>query len=250
MLNLLLVEDDKHLANGLATLIRHNGYHCTVFNSAEEAMNHCDSNRPDLCVLDRNLPGQSGNELCLYLKQQWPELPVLILSACNAERDRVDALLLGADDYVGKPFSIPELLARIQTMARRIPLLQAPKKSSADLPHVAAPVTRARSDSKRFMMDDLTICPDSMRAYRNEQSIDLTPRELKVLQQLYQHAGSVITRDRLFDIGWGRDYLPESRALDQSIAVLRGKVERDARKPRIIRTARGAGYRYDPPGTL
>lgn len=246
MLNLLLVEDDKHLANGLATLLRQNGYRCSVFHNAETAQDHCNDHRPDLCVLDRNLPGKSGNDLCVHLKQQWPELPVLILSACNEDTDRVDALLLGADDYVGKPFSIPELLARIQAMARRIPLLKASDDPQAShIPSIRTDSANLCSGSDRFQMDDLIICPDSMRAYRDERAIDLTPRELRILQQLHQNAGTVITRDRLFDIGWGRDYLPESRALDQSIAVLRGKVERDARKPRIIRTARGAGYRYD-----
>ena len=227
MLNVLIVEDDPLTMQGLNTLLSSEGFRCTCFDNAETALQACLQSKPDLCILDRNLPGMSGDQLCLTLRERWPMLPILVLSAKGSEQERIEGLELGADDYVSKPFSVNELLARIQVMTRRIPLY------------------KSCSDDAGFWMHDLYIDTGQLRAVRDNAAVELTPRELSILRLLHASEGNIVSRDMLFNECWGRDYFPNSRALDQSIAVLRGKIEADPKAPVIIKTARGSGYRYE-----
>ncbi|WP_372831341.1 response regulator transcription factor [Pontibacterium sp.] len=227
MLNVLIVEDDPLTIQGLNTLLTSEGFRCTCFDNAENALQACQQSKPDLCILDRNLPGMSGDQLCLTLRERWPMLPILVLSAKGSEQERIEGLELGADDYVSKPFSVNELLARIQVMTRRIPLYKSCPGDAG------------------FWMHDLYIDTGQLRAVRDNAAVELTPRELSILRLLHASAGNIVSRDMLFNECWGRDYFPNSRALDQSIAVLRGKIEADPKAPVIIKTARGSGYRYE-----
>jgi two-component system alkaline phosphatase synthesis response regulator PhoP len=140
----------------------------------------------------------------------------------------VSGLEIGADDYVAKPFGARELVARIKAALRR------------------TKVTPAHTDPEgQLRMGDLKIDQKAMRAYRGEQRIDLTSREVAILAALYERRGQAVSRDELFDLCWGRDYMPNSRALDQYVSALRKKIEVDPASPHIIRTVHGVGYRYD-----
>jgi DNA-binding response OmpR family regulator len=137
-------------------------------------------------------------------------------------------LELGADDYIVKPFGVREIVARIHAIERRLRADREPE-----------------DQSQAFMMDDLKVVPDELRAYRGKKMIDLSPRDVKILTVLYEQRGKVVTRDTLFDRCWGLNYLPDSRSLDQHISQLRKRIERNPKKPAIIRTVQGAGYRFE-----
>ncbi len=183
------------------------------------------------------MPRLDGLDLCRRIRARDPHVPILLLSARGAEIDRVIGLEIGADDYISKPFSARELVARIKAGLRRA--------------KVARPAenVEAAAEPERFRMGDLEIDPAALRAWRGQatggQAIDLAPRELAILQALRARKGKAVTRDELFDLAWGRDYMPNSRALDQYVSVLRRKIEIDPARPRIVTTVHGVGYRFD-----
>jgi len=226
MLKLMIVEDDKYARLGLQQLFSQEGYQTQSFEDAEAALLACQHAKPDICILDRALPQMSGEELCTLLRDKWPSLPILFLSGKGAESEQIEGLELGADDYITKPFSVKELLARVNAMCRRIPLFSKPLTDSG------------------FKMDDLFIDIKQMTATRDNTCIELTAREISILTLLYNMAGKMVSRDQLFNECWGRDYFANSRSLDQYISCLRGKIERDPKKPVIVKTARGVGYWY------
>jgi two-component system alkaline phosphatase synthesis response regulator PhoP len=227
MLKLIIVEDDKFARLGLHQLFNQEGYKVQSYPDAESAWQACQKLKPDICILDRALPKMSGEQLCTLLRGKWPSLPILFLSGKGAESEQIEGLELGADDYITKPFSVKELLARVITMCRRIPLFSKPLTASG------------------FQMGDLFIDTTQMTGSREDSCIVLTAREICILHLLYNMAGKRVSRDELFNECWGRDYFPNSRSLDQYISCLRTKIERDPKKPRIIKTARGVGYWYE-----
>lgn len=226
MLKLMIVEDDKYAKLGLHQLFSQEGYQTQSYQNAEEAWSECQHVKPDICILDRALPQMSGEELCGLLRQKWPSLPILFLSGKGAESEQIEGLELGADDYLTKPFSVKELLARVNVMCRRIPLF-----------------SNTSTDSG-FEMADLFIDTKQMTATRDNDRIELTTREISILTFLYKMSGKMVSRDELFNECWGRDYFANSRSLDQYISCLRAKIERDPKKPQIVKTARGIGYWY------
>lgn len=228
MFKLMLVEDDDYARKGLEDLFSSQGFACHSYADAESAWDDFETLTPDICILDRALPAMSGDELCQKMRTLRASLPILILSGKGAESERIEGLELGADDYVTKPYSIQELLARIDAMCRRIPLLSEPTSKAG------------------FTMDNLYIDPSRMVAVRDEVEIELTPRERDILTLLHDKKGQIVSRDDLFNECWGRDYFANSRSLDQYISSLRAKIERDPKAPRIIKTARGVGYWFNP----
>ncbi|MBL4764792.1 MAG: response regulator transcription factor [Colwellia sp.] len=226
MLKLMIVEDDKYARLGLHQLFEQEAYYTQSYQDGETAWAACQQVKPDICILDRALPKMSGEELCVLLREKWPSLPILFLSGKGAESEQIEGLELGADDYITKPFSVKELLARVSAMCRRIPLFSS---SVADA---------------SFEMDDLLIDTKQMIATRGNDRIELTAREISILTLLYNMTGKMVSRDELFNKCWGRDYFANSRSLDQYISCLRAKIERDPKKPLIVKTARGVGYWY------
>ena len=224
----MIVEDDKFARLGLQQLFSQEGYQTLSYENAESAWTACERTKPDICILDRALPQMTGDELCSLLRNRWPSLPILFLSGKGDESERIEGFDLGADDYMTKPFSVKELLARINAMCRRIPLFS----------HCLT--------ENSFAMADLVIDTKQLTATRESHCISLTLREINILILLYNMAGKMVTRDELFNHCWGRDYFSNSRSLDQYISCLRSKIECDPKNPAIVKTARGIGYWYEP----
>jgi two-component system alkaline phosphatase synthesis response regulator PhoP len=222
---ILIAEDDAHLRAGLIDLLTLEGYACVGAADGPEALAAFRRAKPDLCLFDVVMPGLDGLALLRTIRAENADVPIVLLSARGAEMDRVIGLELGADDYIAKPFSAREVLARIKGALRR--------------------VRSTESSNARVVMGDLIIDVKALRAYRGAGGIDLTKRELAILLALYNRTGQPVSRDDLFDIGWGRGFMPNSRALDQYVSALRRKIEIDPARPRIIQTVHGVGYRHD-----
>ncbi len=229
-MSILIAEDDPHLRDGIVDLLSLEGFQCQVADDGAKALALFRAEKPEICVFDVMMPVMDGLTLCREVRQIDPLVPILLLSARGEEGDRVRGLEIGADDYVAKPFGARELVARIKAALRRTKVQGAPARSEPD---------------GRLRMGDLEIDQKAMRAFRGEQRIDLTSREVAILAALYERRGQAVSRDELFDLCWGRDYMPNSRALDQYVSALRKKIEVDPASPRIIRTVHGVGYRYD-----
>jgi two-component system alkaline phosphatase synthesis response regulator PhoP len=225
-MKLLLADDDPITLDSLAACLEPEGFTSVLARDGAEALALWQQERPALVCLDIMMPRMDGYEVCRRIREQDASVPVLFLSAKSEEVDVVVGLRLGADDFIRKPFGKQELLARIHAALRRS------QKASGN--------GRARS----FAMQDIMVYPQELRATRDDTEIELTPREVSILQLLHERAGEVVTRDELLDRCWGLQYLPESRTLDQHIAKLRRKVEQEVENPRIIETVRGMGYRH------
>jgi DNA-binding response OmpR family regulator len=230
---ILIAEDDPNLRAGLVDLLALEGLDSIIAADGEDAWRAFVEEAPALCLFDVMMPRLDGLDLCRRIRARDAATPILLLSARGAEIDRVIGLEIGADDYIAKPFAARELVARIKAALRRVKVAQAPDKS-------APPEAEGK-----LRMGDLEIDPRALRAWRGARSIDLAPRELAILQALLARKGKVVTRDELFDLAWGRDYMPNSRALDQYVSGLRRKIEQDPARPRIISTVHGVGYRHD-----
>ena len=174
------------------------------------------------------MPELDGYSVCREIRKLNEDVPILFLSAKDEEIDRVVGFELGADDYMNKPFGIHELRARIKAIAKRYL-----KAKNSNL-----------TKSDYFEFGDLKIYPTELYAKRNDQIIELTLREIKILECLYQHKNQVVTRDMLFDYAWGYDFLPSSRTLDQHISKLRKQIELNPTIPILIKTIHGIGYRH------
>lgn len=232
-MKILIAEDDLHIRQGLCDLLENEGYECLQAADGEQAWTLyseqiAGQSGPALVLLDIMMPKLDGYALCRRIRQQDQQLPVIFITAKSEEIDQVLGLELGADDYIKKPFGSREVVARIHAVTRRCLAQGTPK------PELAS-----------FQMADLQVFPDQLRAEREGHKIDLSLRDLRILQLLYRNPGRVLSRDELFDECWGRQYLPSSRTLDQHISKLRKAVERDPQSPEIIQTVHGMGYRFD-----
>jgi two-component system response regulator RegX3 len=227
MPKILLVEDERSIAEGLKVSLEAEGFQVAWAKDGKEALSAWEWAHPDLIVLDLMLPGVSGTEVCRTIRMS-SDVPIIMLTARDTEVDRVVGLEIGADDYLTKPFSTRELVARIRAILRRSSA--GPATTSADeLPVEASGV---RVDRSRH---EVTV---------DGRHIDLPPKEFELLAVLVEHAGRVLTRNQLIDEVWGSDYVGDTKTLDVHIRRLRGRVEDDPQEPRRIRTVRGVGYRF------
>lgn len=227
-MTILLADDDPVTLDSLQTCVEREGYRALTAANGQEAWALWQRHRPDLLCLDIMMPQVDGYEVCRRVRAEDRQVPILFLSAKSEEIDVVVGLELGADDFIRKPFGKSEFIARLRTVVRRL-----------------VPPASAQAKS-RFTMGPLTIFPRELRAERNGLSVDLSPREVAILELLHQHAGEAVFRDTILDSCWGLDYFPDSRTLDQHVSNLRKRIEPDARNPTIIRTVRGVGYRFVP----
>lgn len=221
---ILIVEDDATLARGLAHNLEFEGYAVVAAGDAETAVDLLRDRCVDLILLDVMLPRSSGLDLCRTLRAQDVQTPIVMLTARGEEADRVLGLELGADDYVTKPFSVPELLARIKAVLRRA----RPSRDEAQ----ACSFGIAVVDFMRF------------DAQVNGEPVHLSPKQFGLLQYLVRHEGRPVTRGELLDEVWGYDNPPTTRTVDNHVADMRAKLEEDPSAPAHILTVHGVGYKF------
>ena len=224
-MTILIADDDPLTLEALAACIADEGFKTLSAADGKQAVELWREHRPQLLCLDIMMPEIDGFEVCRRVRAIDSAVPILFLSAKNEEIDVVVGLGLGADDFIRKPFTRAEVIARIRAALRR-----------------AHP---ADEQGRRFTMDDLTVHPDALLARRGDKVIELTRREVLMLELLQRNSGLPVTRDRFLDECWGLDYFPDSRTLDQHVLMLRKKIEQDPATPRIIATVRGVGYRFE-----
>lgn len=224
MPKILLVEDEQAMVSALQDAFEHHGYSVKTAGDGETGIELAHREQPDLILLDVMLPGQDGFETCRRLRAAGFAGPILMLTARSEEVDRVVGLEIGADDYIVKPFSMRELVARVKAHLRR------PSNSPS-------PVTR-------YTFGDVTVDFAGSRVTRNGVPVDLTSTELTMLKLLVEKKNEVVSREQILNHVWGYETYPESRTVDTHILNLRHKLEADPRKPRFILTVHGLGYKF------
>jgi two-component system, OmpR family, KDP operon response regulator KdpE len=222
---ILIVDDEPQIRRVMLTTLASHGYSVVEAGSGEEALEKIRAERPDLIILDVNMPGMSGLETCAEIRTS-SDVPIIMLTIRNSERDKVQALDAGADDYVVKPFGVQELMARIRAALRR------------SAPGDATPA---------FLTDDLKIDFEKRMVAVKNKPVRLTPKEFELLRHLVANRGKALGHRRLLQAVWGPDYGEETEYLRVFINQLRKKIEPDPHKPRYIHTEPWIGYRFDPP---
>lgn len=220
---ILVVDDEPQIRRVMRTTLTSSGYTITEARSGEEALEKIRNERPDLILLDVNMPGIGGLEACREIRES-SDVPIIMLTVRSAEKDKVRALDAGADDYVVKPFSMEELLARIRAALRRSP--------TAESMHP-------------FHSEELEIDFECRRVMFKGKPVRLTPKEFDLLRLLVANAGKPLTHRRLLQAVWGPDYGEEPEYLRVFINQLRKKIEPDPRHPRFIQTEPWVGYRFE-----
>ncbi|SDJ56877.1 response regulator YycF [Salimicrobium halophilum] len=222
---ILVVDDEKPIADILKFNLEKEGYQVVCAYDGDEAIATAKEEDPDLILLDIMLPGKDGNEVCREIRKTHV-MPIIMLTAKDAEIDKVLGLEMGADDYVTKPFSNRELIARVKANLRR--QQQEPQEGN--------------QRSKEIEIGRLTIQPDAYTVKRDGEYIELTHREFELLYYLARHMGQVMTREHLLETVWGYDYYGDVRTVDVTVRRLREKIEENPSTPAWIVTRRGVGY--------
>jgi DNA-binding response OmpR family regulator len=227
---ILVVDDEPTILETLAYNLERDGYAVVTAADGADALAAFRTEKPDLIVLDLMLPELSGTEVCRIIRRE-SQVPILMLTARDSEIDKVVGLELGADDYVTKPFSLPELQARVRALLRRT-------DAGVQGPEAGAPI----------LLDDVQVDLAGHRLLREGQELPVKPKAFELLAFLLRHPGQVFTRDQLLEQVWGYDYAGESRTVDVHMHWLRALVEADPSAPRFLHTVRGVGYVFRRPG--
>ncbi|AQY52430.1 chemotaxis protein CheY [Listeria weihenstephanensis] len=230
---ILVVDDESSIVTLLQFNIEKAGFDVVTAEDGRTGYELALSEKPDLIVLDLMLPEMDGIEVCKQLRQDKVETPILMLTAKDDELDKIIGLELGADDYLTKPFSPREVVARIKAILRR-------SAGKAAEPDVEEPV-----QEKALHVGELKILTESYEVYLQDELLDLTPKEFELLVYLANHRGKVFSRDQLLDAVWNYDYIGETRIVDVHVSHLRDKIEVDTKQPQYIKTIRGFGYKME-----
>ena len=222
--SLLIVEDDPVLLRGLKDNFEALGYRVRTANDGQRGLDALRQEPPDLLVLDLMLPKVNGYEICQAARSSDMTMPIIMLTAKGQEEDIVRGLELGADDYVTKPFSIRELIARVNAFLRR----QGPTVT-------------------QFSFGDCELDLTAHKLRKNGIEIELTAKEFRLLEFFVRHAGRALTRDGILDGVWGSEVIVTDRSVDRCVTTLRGKIENDPKNPVFIQTIRDIGYRFEVP---
>ena len=226
MKTILVIEDDVSILRGLKDNLKFEGYEVLTATDGQEGIVLALEQSPDLVLLDIMLPGPSGYDICRKVKEQKPYLPIIMLTARSKEVDKIAGLDLGADDYVTKPFSTPELLARIRAVLRR------PQNET--------------SIQETYSFGDVILDFKQYQTFINNEEIHLSAREYEIMKFLIEHAGDVIHRHVLLNEVWGYESYPTTRTVDNCILDLRKKLEKEPSRPKHILSIRGVGYKFIP----
>ncbi len=223
---ILIIEDDVSILRGLKDNLTFEGYRVHTSTDGQEGLKLALEKHIDLLLLDIMLPGMNGYEICRRLKKEKPQLPVIMITARGSEMDTVAGLDIGADDYISKPFGIPELLARVRAVLRR---------SSTD-----------EQDIETYSFGNVSLDFKKFQATINNEQTELSSKEFAIMKYLIEHEQEVIHRHELLEKVWGFDVTPTTRTVDNYILELRKKMEEDPSNPKHIITVRGAGYKFIP----
>jgi DNA-binding response OmpR family regulator len=226
--SVLIIEDDATLLRGLADNFRAHDYRVVTAADGRAGLDAALAKSPDLIVLDIMLPGINGFEVCRLVRQQGLDVPIIMLTAKGEEEDIIRGLELGADDYVTKPFSIRELLARAAAFLRR----------------------RNASQGEIYCFGQCRLDLAARKFFRREIETSLTAKEFRMLEHFVRRPGRALTRSDILNAVWGRSVIVTTRSVDRCVTTLRGKIEDDPRKPRHIVTIRDIGYRFEPGDAL
>jgi len=222
---ILIIEDEEDLVKGLKLNLAGEGYDVTWAYDGQEGLRKALEKCPDLIILDIMLPKRDGLEVCRELRQKNMDIPIIMLTAKGGEVDKVVGLEVGADDYITKPFSIRELLARVKAHLRR------EKREGKKIPEV-------------YSFGDVELDFSHFKVRRKGKEVDLTSLEVEILKYFIAHRSEVVTREALLDKIWGYERFPTTRTIDNHILKLRKKIEEDPAHPKYIFSVYGAGYRF------
>jgi DNA-binding response OmpR family regulator len=226
MKRILVIEDEPQMLLGLRDNLELEGYEVATASDGDEGLQKAASFNPDLVILDVMLPRKNGFDVCRELRARGTTTPVVMLTARNQETDKVLGLELGADDYVTKPFSITELLARVRAVLRR------------------ASTRPATTPADTYRIGDLEVDFRIHQARRGKQRVEFTAREFELLRYFVTHIGQVVTREQILNEVWGYEEFPTTRTIDNFVAKLRQKIERSPHAPEHILTIHGSGYKF------
>ena len=221
---ILIVEDEPAMVQGLRDNFEYEGYEVISAADGVDGLNRAMADQPDLVVLDVMMPKMSGLDVCKQLKARKPSMPIIMLTARGQEIDKVVGLELGADDYVTKPFSIRELMARVKAVLRRA----SPQAATAEV----------------YRFSDVEVNVRSNEVLRGGQPVELSSKEFALLAYFVAHPAETLSRDRLLDAVWGYENYPTTRTVDAHIVHLRQKLEPNPEEPRFILTVHGSGYKF------
>ena len=231
---ILIVEDEPGLREALFYTLNKEGYAVEAVGDGRSAIDTARRIKPNLILLDLMLPEIDGFEVCRILRKEM-NTPILMLTARDDEMDRVTGLEVGADDYLTKPFSMRELLARVKAQFRRARIMH------EEVGDVAQP----SSQHQRLVFDDLVINMTRREVTLNGTALELKPKEYELLLFFAQHKGQMLSRQFILEHVWGWDFIGDSRTVDVHVRWIRQKIEKDPRKPTRIQTSRGGGYRFE-----
>ncbi|WP_210134908.1 response regulator transcription factor [Staphylococcus sp. GDX8P80P] len=230
----VLVVDDEQ---SIVTLLKYNletaGYIVEVAYDGEEALEKVNEIQPELVVLDVMLPKKDGIEVCKTIRSDKNLVPILMLTAKDDEFDRVLGLELGADDYMTKPFSPREVVARVKAILRRSKF--------------ASEIEKEDVDYEDILIENIRIRPEFFEVYKDDELLELTPKEFELLLYLIERQGRVITREHMLNSVWNYEFAGDSRIVDVHISHLRDKLEENPKQPKLIKTVRGLGYKLERP---
>lgn len=232
-LKVLVVDDEQ----SIVTLLKYNletaGYIVEVAYDGEEALEKVNEIQPELVVLDVMLPKKDGIEVCKTIRSDKNLVPILMLTAKDDEFDRVLGLELGADDYMTKPFSPREVVARVKAILRRSKF--------------ASEIEKEDVDDEDILIENIRIRPEFFEVYKDDELLELTPKEFELLLYLIERQGRVITREHMLNSVWNYEFAGDSRIVDVHISHLRDKLEENPKQPKLIKTVRGLGYKLERP---
>lgn len=222
---ILVIEDDVSILKGLKDNLSFEGYRVLSASEGKEGLQTALDRQIDLLLLDLMLPGMNGYEICRRVKKEKPDLPIIMITARGTEMDKIAGLDIGADDYLTKPFSIPELLARIRAVLRR---------SGSENNHL-----------DEYSFGNVRLDLKKLHAYVNDEEIKLSSKEFAIMKYFIKHEGEVVQRQELLEEVWGYDVTPDTRTVDNFIRELRKKFEVIPSEPKHIISVRGEGYRFN-----
>lgn len=229
---ILVVEDELSIATLLKYNLEKSGFKVLLAHDGKKGLELALNQSPDLILLDLMLPELDGMEVCKELRSSRVNTPIIMLTARDDEFDKVLGLELGADDYMTKPFSPREVIARVKAVLRRF---------------LPSPMNEVEKASPIYQFGQLKVFPDRFEAYLGEEQLEFTPKEFELLVYLVENKNRVLTRDQLLSAVWNYDFAGDTRIVDVHISHLRDKIEENSRKPVFIKTIRGLGYKFEEP---